>query len=323
MTRRLALIAAALALFVAVLGAYVRLSDAGLGCPDWPGCYGRITPYHAAEDIAQAHAADPHGPVSAPKAWKEMAHRYFAGGLGLLVFALAFSAWRRGGPSERRLAAALAALIVFQALLGMWTVTLSLKPVVVTGHLMGGLATLSLLLWLGLRRGPGPALQSDARMKPRLQAAVLMGMVLVALQVFLGGWVSSNYAALACPDFPACRGAWWPEPDFGRGFHFARELGQAADGGRLSMEALTAIHLAHRLGAALVLGYLFWLAARLWPVTKAGAGLLALALLQAALGIGNVVLGLPLPLAVAHSAGAALLLGGLVVLLARLPEAAP
>ena len=323
MIRKLALFAAALALFVVVLGSYVRLSDAGLGCPDWPGCYGQITPHHAAEDIAQAHAVDPHGPVSAPKAWKEMVHRYFAGGLGLLVFALTFLAWSGEDAGERRLTGALAGLIVFQALLGMWTVTLLLKPVVVTGHLLGGLATLSLLLWLGLRRGMGMGLRRGTGVGSRLQAAVLVALLLVALQIFLGGWVSSNYAALACPDFPTCRSAWLPDADFGQGFSFARELGQAVDGGVLSMEALTAIHLAHRVGAVLVLGYLLWLVARLWPLTKAGAGLLltlALVLVQVGLGIGNVLLGLPLPVAVAHNAGAALLLSSLVVVYVRLPE---
>jgi len=316
--QRLILAALILTLGVVVLGAYVRLSDAGLGCPDWPGCYGKLTPHHASDMINQAQVEQPGGPVTHAKAWKEMAHRYLAGALGLLVLAIAVLAWRlrsetRGGPG---LPLALLALIVFQALLGMWTVTLLLKPMVVTAHLLGGMATLSLLLWLRLRERDqfGHAYYARA---DHLHRGALFGLVLVVVQIALGGWVSTNYAALACTDFPLCQGVWVPEMDFEHSFTLHRELGETASGDFLPMQALTAIHWVHRLMALVVFVYLAWLVARLFRTPGyRGVGVLVgvLLLIQVSLGISNVLFSLPIAVAVAHNAGAALLLGSLVLL---------
>lgn len=315
--RKLILVALLLTLFVVSLGAYVRLSDAGLGCPDWPGCYGKLTPHHAADAIAAELAERPHGPVSHAKAWKEMVHRYAAGLLGLLVLAIAVLGWRlRRDNAGAGLPLALLGLVVFQALLGMWTVTQLLKPLVVTAHLLGGMTTLALLLWLWLReRG------RDSRVYhapgDRLRGAATLGLALVLVQIALGGWVSTNYAALACTDFPQCQGAWLPPMDFEHGFTLHRDLGETASGELLPMAALTAIHWTHRLGALVVVVFLGWLAWRLLGTPGyAGIGL-AIGMLmatQAALGIGNVLLSLPLGLAVAHNTGAALLLCSLVLL---------
>lgn len=316
--RNLILAALVLALGVVSLGAYVRLSDAGLGCPDWPGCYGKLTPHHAADAIDAELAERPDGPVSHAKAWKEMVHRYAAGTLGILVLGIAVLGWRGrretvGGPG---LPVLLLGLIVFQALLGMWTVTQLLKPLVVTAHLLGGMATLSLLLWLSLRERGEVHHVYFARVD-HLRTVAALGLLLVAVQIALGGWVSSNYAALACTDFPLCQGVWMPPMDFEHGFTLHRELGQTAAGELLPMTALTAIHWTHRVMALIVTFYLAWLVLRLLRTPGyAGIGLAVggLLLLQLALGLGNVLLSLPLAVAVAHNAGAALLLGGLVAL---------
>lgn len=316
--RNLILAALILAFGVVSLGAYVRLSDAGLGCPDWPGCYGELTPHHAAAAINAELAVRPDGPVSHAKAWKEMVHRYFAGTLGLLVLGIAMLGWRGrrvtgGGPG---LPVLLLGLIVFQALLGMWTVTQLLKPLVVSAHLLGGMATLSLLLWLWLRERAQAGHAYFARVD-HLRGSAALGLALVATQIALGGWVSTNYAALACTDFPLCQGAWQPSMDFEQGFTLHRELGETASGDLLPLTALTAIHWMHRLMALIVTLYLGWLVLRLLRTPGyAGMGLAvggALAL-QIALGISNVLLSLPLAVAVAHNAGAALLLTGLVLL---------
>jgi cytochrome c oxidase assembly protein subunit 15 len=313
--RNLILAALVLAFGVVSLGAYVRLSDAGLGCPDWPGCYGKLTPHHAAGDIDAALAEHPGGPVSHAKAWKEMVHRYFAGTLGLLVLGIAVLSWRRraagGGPGLPML---LLGLVVFQALLGMWTVTQLLKPLVVSAHLLGGMSTLALLLWLWLRERSRPSGAYPARVDP-LRTSALFGLALVAMQIALGGWVSTNYAALACPDFPLCHGAWTPPMDFEPGFTLHRKLGETASGDLLPLAALTAIHWVHRVMALIVTLYLGWLVLRLLRAPGfAGMGLAigGLLALQVSLGISNVLLSLPLPVAVAHNAGAALLLASLV-----------
>lgn len=320
--RKLILTAFLLAFCVIVLGAYVRLSDAGLGCPDWPGCYGKLTPHHASAEIDAALRDNPHGVVSHAKAWKEMVHRYLAGTLGLLVMAiLGLTLWQRaevrGGIG---LPAALAALIVFQALLGMWTVTERLKPVVVSAHLLGGMATLALLTWLWLREAR-PAQPVYYARAEHLRGPAAIGLALVAVQIALGGWVSSNYAALACPDFPTCQGQWWPATDFAQAFSVRRELGYTASGELLPIAALTAIHWTHRLMALVVAVFLGVLAARLAGVAgfRGSASILGgLLALQILLGIGNVVFGLPLALAVLHNAGAALLLVAMVMLNFRL-----
>lgn len=323
--RRFALIAAVLALCVVVLGAYVRLSDAGLGCPDWPGCYGQLTVPHSAAALEQAQTAYPDKPLQAHKAVKEMLHRYLAGSLGLLVLSLFVLGWRareviRVSPW---LPTVLLGLVIFQALLGMWTVTLLLRPVIVTAHLLGGMATLGLLVWITHRHWGVASqrfLQASA-MRFWIRGALLI----ILLQIFLGGWTSTNYAALACVDFPTCNDAWWPDMDFANAYHFIRELGQSADGSPLQLSALTAIQWTHRLGALIVLIYLGCLA---WRVMKhaqlraIGILLLLLLVAQLSLGIANLLLQLPLVLAVAHNLGAALLLITIVILNSKITELA-
>jgi len=321
MYRRLVYIALVLTLSVVVLGAYVRLSDAGLGCPDWPGCYGQLSPAHAADEIAAAVAEAPTGPVSMHKAWKEMVHRYLAASLGFLILVIAALAWRRrADPSVgASIAVSLVAVVIFQGLLGKWTVTLLLKPAIVTGHLIGGLTTLSLLALLALRA----AGVSRKTVSPSLVRWARFGLLAVIVQIILGGWTSTNYAALACTDFPTCHGSWWPEMDMANAFHVVRELGMTAQGDMLSLQALTAIHWMHRLGALVVTGVLLVLALKLTLAGRrgmAGAVLLALAV-QVTLGVANVLMSLPLPLAVAHNAGAAMLLLTLVMVNARLVPA--
>lgn len=317
-TRRQLILAALLLAFgVVALGAYVRLSDAGLGCPDWPGCYGKLTPHNAAAAINAELAVRPDGPVSHAKAWKEMVHRYFAGTLGLLVLAIAVLAWRNRRETRGiGLPLLLLGLIVFQAMLGMWTVTQLLKPLIVSSHLLGGMTTLALLLWLWLRER-GESGHTYYASSDHLRSGALLGLILVAMQIGLGGWVSTNYAALACPDFPMCHGAWLPPMDFEQGFTLHRNLGETATGELLSLSALTAIHWTHRVMALVVTLYLGWLVLRLMRSPGyAGMGLAigGLLVLQVSLGISNVVFSLPLGVAVAHNAGAALLLSSLIVL---------
>lgn len=301
--RILALVALYVALIVVPLGAYVRLSDAGLGCPDWPGCYGKLVgvPDQPDEHAAAAQAF-PGKPVEAGKAWKEMIHRYVAGTLGLIVFAACVLSWRR----RPVVSALLGGTIVFQALLGMWTVTLLLKPAIVTAHLLGGMAVVGLLTLLAMGEAGRP------QTAPRSSLGLArLALVLLIVQIGLGGWVSSNYAGLACQDFPTCQGGWLPTMDFPHAFTVRRELGYTGDGGLLPFEALTAIHWTHRLGAllvVLVVGALI-LRLRASPAWRSWAFVLtALLLLQVGLGVANVLFSLPLPLAVAHNFGAALLL---------------
>lgn len=318
--RRLVLATACLTFLVVVAGAYVRLADAGLGCPDWPGCYGGVSPLHAAEEISKAVIAQggEHGPVSLNKAWKEMAHRYLAGTLGMLILAITIAAWQRRSALRQSpaLPVALLGLVVFQAALGMWTVTLLLKPVIVTLHLLGGMATLALITWLSLRQlHTEPAVR--VRDAARLRTWAALGFGIVAVQIALGGWVSSNYAALACIDLPTCHGEWVPRMDFEHGFQLLRDLGRTSDGGHLAYDALTAIHWTHRLGALITFVYIGALAValmRLRGTVGYGAALASLLLLQVALGIANVTAGLPLAVAVAHNAVAALLLVQVVVI---------
>jgi cytochrome c oxidase assembly protein subunit 15 len=366
--RTLAWIACAFAFCVIVFGAFVRLSNAGLSCPDWPTCYGRITWPVKPAAVARADRAFPDRPVETTKAWREQTHRFLAGTLGLLVLAEALVAvsrhrWRLGmvvaaviligvgiplymsrqyvassvlaaagealllgvvafwrGGGWRRIATLALAVVCFQALLGMWTVTWLLKPIVVTGHLLGGMTTFALLAWVAWRlsmRDPG-----DPR-RARLTVPVAVGLLLLAGQIFLGGWTSSNYAALACgiggSAFPTCLGQWWPAMDFHQGFVLWRGIGVDYQGGILDAAARAAIQMVHRFGALVVFAYLMWLAhkAARAGLRRHALALMLLLLAQVALGISNVVLGLPLPVAVAHNGGAALLLFTLVALLAR------
>ena len=315
----LALCGVALTAVVVVLGAYTRLVDAGLGCPDWPGCYGFLLVPETPAEIAAAEARYPEAPVEADKAWPEMVHRYFASALGLLAFALLASAWRwqrrqaaAGGAPEANAApplalpAALVVLVLVQGAFGAWTVTLKLWPQVVTAHLLGGFAALALLWWHALRIGalPSPAV-APALARP---AAWITGLVIA--QVALGGWTSSNYAALACADFPACHGQLLPDMDFAKGFDIFQDIGPNYLGGALSSEARVAIQMTHRAGAVAVLLAVAWLGWRL----QGGLGwtLLAIVSGQFALGVANVLLSLPLAVATLHNAGAAALLLGLV-----------
>ena len=309
---KLAVIAAITALAVIVLGAYVRLSHAGLGCPDWPGCYGHVTWPVEADEVARAAAAFPERPVETHKAWKEMAHRYLAGVLVLLVIVINVLSWRTEFREKgiRTLAAALLVLILFQAALGMWTVTLKLLPLVVMGHLMGGLTTFGLLLWLSWRsKEPGPG-RGPASLAP-YRFAILAGLVVLVAQLALGGWTSANYSALACPDFPTCHGSIWPDANYAEGFVLWREIGVDYEGGVLDMPARIAIHMAHRVGALItfvVLGILALRLIRNRALRQDGMVLGALLLAQVVLGIQNVLLQLPLLNAVAHNGMGALLL---------------
>ena len=290
----------ALAAVVVVLGAYTRLVDAGLGCPDWPGCYGQLGVPSTAQELAQAEAAFPDAPVDADKAWTEMVHRYAATMLGAAILAILALALKAGLPW--RLPAGLAVLVVAQGAFGAWTVTLKLWPQVVTTHLLGGFATLA-LLWLLALSLRAPAWRVDSG----LRRWAALALVVLVLQVALGGWLTSNYAALACPDFPTCHGEWLPAADYASGFDITQGVGPNYLGGQMSSDARTAVHLAHRMGALAVLLSSGWLAIRLGsrPLAWLLAGVLAV---QLALGIGNVLLVLPLSVAVLHNAGAAALL---------------
>ncbi|MCA0900204.1 MULTISPECIES: COX15/CtaA family protein [Microbulbifer] len=324
---RLALIGTGLAVVVVVLGAFTRLADAGLGCPDWPGCYGHLLWPDNQSEIAAANAAFPDTPVETDKTWPEMVHRYFAGMLMLLVAGLTYLFWRRRGHRGFIQSHILLGLITLQAAFGMWTVTLKLWPQVVTLHLLGGMATLSVLWMLSerlrYRKRLIPAHEFTAlqRLRPLAIAAV----VVVGLQIALGGWTSSNYAALACPDFPKCHDQWWPTADFAEGFNIAQQIGPNYLGGALENDARTAIHLTHRIGAIIVTLIVSLLAVLAWRAgsPRWGQGLLVVLALQVALGIANVVMFLPLPIAVAHNAGAALLLLSLLTFCYRINTVQP
>jgi heme a synthase len=324
--RNLIIVAACLAFGIIVLGAFVRLSDAGLGCPDWPGCYGHLGVPEAAHDVAQAEQAFPGKPVEARKGWIEMVHRYFATGLGLFILIIAFLAYRNRQRLRQTigLPLALVGTVIFQGMLGMWTVTLLLKPAIVTAHLIGGMTILALLTWLALR-------QYEQAGRPRIivnSSLALHGRIALALlacQIILGGWVSTNYAAMACIDFPTCNTSLVPKMDFANAFHVFRELGMTAQGGQLSHDALTAIHWSHRLGALIVTLVLVTLALHMLKIVelkKPARMLLAVLVLQISLGITIVLTSLPLPLAVMHNAFAALLLVTLVMINFRMTREA-
>jgi len=297
-----------LARVVVMLGAWVRLTDAGLGCPDWPGCYGRLVVPDAATALGEL-GSEYSRPLEAGKAWREMIHRYLASTLGLVSLALAVIAWRnRRDPAQpKRAPVALVALVVFQGLLGMWTVTLLLKPIVVVAHLLGGFATLALLVSLG--RWRSCAYPSPTR---GLRALGLAAAAALVLQIALGGWTSANYAALACPDFPKCQTQWWPAiADFEEGFVLWRGLGVDYEGGVLDHPARVAVHFTHRLGAIVAAALIALLGFRLArePTTRVdGGAVLAVLLLQLSLGVSIVWFGVPLAVAVLHNGVAALLL---------------
>jgi cytochrome c oxidase assembly protein subunit 15 len=310
--RRIATLALYLCFGVVVLGAYVRLSAAGLGCPDWPGCYGHVTPIGAVAAEAAGDSAFASQPVEIGKAWREMIHRYFAATLGILIVVIAALAiqYRRQRLASVPLSLCLLVLVVAQGLLGMLTVTWQLKPLIVTGHLLLGLCTLGALFWLRQSLNNRSALQQSppiAAMNPS-RAMPLAALLAVAAQIALGGWTSSNYAATACPDFPRCQNSYWPEADYSEAFVLWRGVGRNYEGGVLELPARAAIHFAHRVGAALLTLLLAAVAALSWHRTRSSRWLLAALCLQLLLGSLMVLRGFPLWLATAHNAGAALLL---------------
>ncbi len=312
-----AAITAAVTLVLIMLGAYVRLSDAGLGCPDWPGCYGQLAPTSAAAQIGAEVAKLPDGPVTLPKAWKEMVHRYLATVVGVLIVGMLVIAVRR---VRQQVPALLLILVVvlLQGLFGKWTVTLLLKPAIVTGHLLGGMLLLALLVWLWQRQKTPPS-YLDPELIARLRPAALVVLGLLVLQIALGGWTSTNYAALACTDLPMCQGQWAPPMNFQEGFQIIRPLGKTNDGAYITMPALTAIHWTHRMGALVMTIAIGWLGV---VVARAGDRLMAAKLhglltLQVLLGFANILFSLPLAVAVLHNGVAGLLLATLVVLNVR------
>jgi cytochrome c oxidase assembly protein subunit 15 len=336
LVRRLALFGVLLGLTVVVLGAWVRLTDAGLGCPDWPGCYGHVTPAAAAQNPDRIAAYSPGWEFDQGKAWREMIHRYAATTLGLVIVLITAIAivYRRQRPVSVPYSLTLLGTVVFQGALGALTVWWLVKPLVVVLHLVGGLTTVSLLfwLWLDMRRrtgvvAPVPGATATPRLDGVRRAAVL-ATVVVALQIVLGGWTSSNYAAISCPDFPTCQLQWWPDDmDYADAFVLWRGLDINYTGGVLEHPARVAIHFTHRLGAILAsLAVLLAavLALRAAPtalVRNAGwwaAGALGL---QLAIGILMVLEAFPLPLATGHNAGAAALLLSMLLLNRRLREA--
>lgn len=318
MFQRLAMISVFLAFVVVILGAYTRLADAGLGCPDWPGCYGQLDVPRGAEEMSQANQAYPDRPVEAHKAWKEMVHRYFAGALGLLILVMAFFAIRSRHNPQQQLAVPifLVFFVILQALLGMWTVTIKLNPTIVMLHLMGGLTTLSLLAWVALRQSRWFCEHRiDMPRLNKLHMLSLLALLVVIAQIMLGGWTSSNYAALACvDDFPTCHGQWWPAMDFREAFVLWRGTEMNFEFGVLQNDARMAIHMTHRIGAVVTLLVLLGLALKLIAFAGSrglktlGSMLILVLLVQLSLGIANVLLSLPMAIALAHNAVAALLL---------------
>lgn len=366
---RLTAIAVLLALAVVVLGAFTRLADAGLGCPDWPTCYGHLWVPTSEADVVRANELFEHAPVEHDKTWPEQLHRIFASTLGLVILSILFfsikgrdigEGWKSVvgllcllvGATVARIAvgdaldpylwvfvgayfinllrlslnentgtepfkhpALIAGLVVLQGLFGMWTVTLYLWPKVVTAHLLGGFATLT-LLWLLLQRMGNWHWKAEANFVVQFMAMrklAMVAVVVVVVQIALGGWVSSNYAALACPDFPLCQNLLWPHPDFSEGFNVLQSIGPNYLGGRLDNDARIAIHFTHRIGAIVVLVVTLMLAYRLWISNFQQAKnfailLVAVLFTQLCLGVMNIVLSLPLAVAVAHNAVGAILL---------------
>jgi heme a synthase len=326
--RKLVWVTTFLTLDLVMFGGFTRLTDSGLGCPDWPGCYGTASPFVAHAQITAAHAALPSGPVSMTKAWIEMTHRYFAMAIGVLIIAQTAIAWAariKRGPLDVSpwWPTALLTLIGVQGAFGAWTVTLKLQPIIVTTHLLLGLVMLGVLGWLAVRATRIPAFEPEIA---RYRVAALAGLALLVLQIALGGWVSTNYAVLACTDFPTCNGQWIPPMDFAHGFHLWRALGMTGDGVVITQDALVAIHWTHRTFAFVVIAYLAWLALRLrrFPSLRRPAnGVLVVLVVQFATGLSNILLQWPLPIAVAHNGGAAALLLLLVVLNFRTAGSSP
>ena len=307
-----------------LFGAFTRLTDSGLGCPDWPGCYGNASPVGASHEIAMAQSAQPTGPVTHSKAWVDMGHRYLATGVGVLILALAAATWivrwrqrRLPAPAEGGHATLSAwwpaftlVWVCLQGAFGALTVTWKLFPAIVTLHLLGAVVLLALLCIQAVRYRQAAADRLPTAVSPALRNGLLATSALLLLQIALGGWVSTNYAVLACTQFPTCQGSWWPSMNFAQGFQIWRHLGVTGEGAPLDFSALTAIHYAHRLMAYAVfaaLGVLAWQLRRIEPLRPQARWLAGLALLQLATGLGNVLLGWPLAAAVLHTGGAAAL----------------
>ncbi|KWT74662.1 MULTISPECIES: COX15/CtaA family protein [unclassified Variovorax] len=304
-----------------LFGAFTRLTDSGLGCPDWPGCYGNASPFGARHDIAMAEAAQPTGPVTHGKAWVEMVHRYLATGVGFLILVLAVATWvarrsqrypehARERPLSAWWPAATLVWVCLQGAFGALTVTWKLYPAIVTLHLLGAVVLLALLCIQAVRYRQAAAGRQPTPIPPALRTLLMVVSALLLLQIALGGWVSTNYAVLACTQFPTCQGSWWPPMNFAQAFHIWRPLGEGTDGGAVDFAALTAIHYVHRLMAYLVflaIGLLVWQLRRVAALHPQARWLAGLALLQLATGLGNVLLGWPLVAAVLHTGGAAAL----------------
>lgn len=309
-----------LTLDLIMFGAFVRLTDSGLGCPDWPGCYGNITPMGASQHIELAQQAMPYGAVSFPKAWIEMVHRYVGSLLGLMIIGIVYLAWRHRriiGHSPKLAITTLVA-VCLQGAFGAWTVTHQLMPVIVTSHLLGGMLLLALMTWLAAREKTHPPVQLVAvKWRPWL----VFGLVLLFFQIALGGWVSTNYAALACMDFPTCHGQWVPPMDMSNGFSLIRGLGLMPSGDMISQDALTAIHWVHRNVAFIVFAYLgviAWKMSRYAALRGPATLLLVLLLAQLLTGLTTIFFQWPLLIAVLHNGGAAGLVLATVTLMVRL-----
>lgn len=323
--RKLAWVTTFLTLDLIMFGGFTRLTDSGLGCPDWPGCYGTSSPFAAHADIHAAQSLLPTGPVTFLKAWIEMIHRYFAMSVGVLIIVLMVMAWvkRRELKQSPWFATWLFILVCVQGAFGAWTVTMKLQPVIVTTHLMLALTLLGSLVWLASRQMSQASVAADPGAL-RWRWAALIGLALLVFQIALGGWVSTNYAVLACTDFPTCQGQWVPPMDFHNGFKLWRELGKTAGGEVIPMDALVAIHWVHRTFAVVVVLYLAWLATRLRrhpALRKPSMLVLMLVFVQFATGLSNIVFQWPLLNAIAHNGGAAVLLLLLVMLNYRIRAA--
>jgi len=324
--RKLISITAVTTFVLIILGAFVRLSDAGLGCPDWPGCYGNLTPHHSTEEIRAAEVVMPGGPVTMAKAWKEMAHRYLAMVVGALIAAIMFAAWRnrKAFAQSPMLATVIGAAVIFQAALGAWTVTMLLKPAIVTSHLLGGVAILALLALLFAQQAASGKFGARIIATPGLRLFAVLASCVLFIQIVLGGWTSTNYAALACVDLPKCNGQWVPNMDFANAFHVIRPLGVGPDGELLTLDALRAIHWVHRVGAIVVVavvGLFAWRLMQQRDANKVGKMLGAMLALQVLLGLSNVWFSLPIAVAVAHNGVAALLMALMVVTIYRMNRA--
>lgn len=321
--KRLTLFATLLALTVVSFGAYTRLTDSGLGCPDWPGCYGTLSVPESIDQIEKAQAVYPDSPVEPEKAWIEMIHRYIAGILGVMILVIAFMSIRLKEQINYSLKwpIFLLGLVIFQAALGMWTVTLLLKPAVVSSHLLGGMTVLGILTFL-MHRNYGT--HRENFVSNRFERKIIrFSLVLLFIQIALGGWTSTNYAALACTDYPTCHGSFIPEMDFSNAFTIFRELGVTSLGEPLSLEALHAIQWVHRVGAIVLLVYLLFVA----YILKVNQGfnmwrnvLILVISLQFIIGIANLLLHLPIVLATLHNLGAALLVVILVGINSRITK---